>query len=106
MKKFLALTAALLALSSPAFALDLNSAKDKGLVGETSMGLIEAVSAATPDVKELVSSTNQGRMDVYKHTAAEQGVPVTEVQTLAAQKLFGMAAKGHYLKTSSGWMQK
>lgn len=106
MKKIIALTLALISISTAAFAMDLSSAKDQGLVGETSMGLIESVGSASPEVKSLVASTNAGRMEVYNATAQEQGVPVSEVQTLAAQKLFGMAAKGHYLKTSSGWIQK
>ena len=108
MKKIIALTIALITISTAAFAgnLDLTTAKDQGLVGETSMGLIEAVNNASADVNELVATTNAGRMDVYKNTAAEQGISVSEVQTLAAQKLFGMASKGHYLKTSSGWIQK
>jgi uncharacterized protein YdbL (DUF1318 family) len=108
MKKLIALTIALITITSAAFAgnLDLSSAKDQGLVGETSMGLIEAVKGASSDVNELVSSTNAGRMEVYKNTASEQGISVSEVQALAAQKLFGMASKGHYLKTSSGWIQK
>ena len=106
MKKFIALTLALITMTTAAFAADLTSAKSQGLVGETSQGLIEAVSSPSADIQDLVTSTNSGRMEVYKHTAAEQGIPVSEVQALAAQKLFGLAAKGHYLKTSSGWMKK
>lgn len=109
MKKitFLSALIALTFSSLPAFAMDLMTAKDKGLIGETDMGLVDAVNT-TPktDLSGLVQTTNKGRMDVYKATAAEQGISVTEVQKIAAQKLFNMAAKGHYLKTNGVWTQK
>ena len=107
MKKFIALSLALLALTpSFAFAMDLTSAKQSGLVGEKPDGLVGAVGAATTELNQLIIQTNDGRMSVYKDTAAKQGVPVSQVQALAAEKLYSLAGKGEFVMTNGSWVKK
>ncbi len=110
MKKLLALALAFgtiaLAMPTAAHALDLASAKQQGLVGEKSDGLIGAVSGGNAEVQKLVSETNAGRMAVYKDTAAKQGIPVGQVQSIAAQKLIGMTGPGGYVMTNGSWVKK
>ncbi len=109
MKKLFALTLALGAVAffmpSQAFALDLASAKQQGLVGEKPDGLVGAVSGGA-EVQQIVAETNAGRMKVYKDTAAKQGVPVEQVQAIAAQKLIGMAGPGQYVMSNGQWVKK
>ncbi len=107
MKKFIALAAAL-AVLAPAFAyaMDLSSAKQSGLIGEKADGLVGAVSSPSTEVNQLVIETNNGRMAVYKDTAAKQGVPVSQVQALAAEKLYGLAGSGEYVMTNGQWTKK
>jgi uncharacterized protein YdbL (DUF1318 family) len=101
----LALALAMLAVT-PAFALDLSTAKDKGLVGETREGLIAVVNPpADPDIRQLVERVNEGRMDVYQKTAKRQDISVDKVQKLAAQKLIKKAESGHYIKKNGGWVR-
>lgn len=108
MKKFLALALALAVLApSHAFALDLSSAKSSGVIGEKPDGLVGAVSPnASPEVQALVSATNQGRMAVYKDTSAKQGVPLSQVQALAAEKLFSLTGPGQYVQSNGQWVRK
>jgi len=107
MKKFIPLLLALAVLSPAiAFAMDLTTAKQSGLVGEKPDGLVGAVSSATTQINQLIIETNNGRMAVYKETAAKQGVPLSQVQALAAEKLIGMAGKGEYVMTNGGWAKK
>lgn len=108
MKKFLALTLALASLvPAQAFAMDLSSAKKAGYVGEKSDGLIGAVQAgSSPEVQALITETNAGRMAVYTDTASKQGVPVSQVQALAAEKLYSLTASGQYIMKNGAWVKK
>lgn len=87
--------------------ISLDAAKKQGLVGEQPDGLIGIVSGASPDVKQLVESTNSQRMEKYNKIAAKNGTPVSKVQAVAGQKLINGTAPGEYFKNSAGsWQQK
>ncbi|OIN87886.1 MAG: hypothetical protein AUJ12_00255 [Alphaproteobacteria bacterium CG1_02_46_17] len=87
--------------------MDLSTAKNVGLVGETSNGLVAAtLPNPSPEIASLVNRTNKGRLVVYKETAAKQSIPLEEVQKIAAQKIFNMAAKGEFLMIDGQWKQK
>ena len=111
MKKFIQTTlmAAIITTFSvgSAFAMDLSSAKSSGLVGEKQNGLIEAtLPNPSGDVTDLVNTTNAGRMDVYKQMAEKQGIPVKEVQAIAAQKIYDLAGPGEFLMKNGKWIKK
>ncbi len=106
MKKSIVLILALIVLMPlSAFAMDLSAAKQAGYVGEKPDGLIGAVSAPTAEIKALIAETNTGRLAVYNETAAKQGVPVSQVQALAAEKLYRMAS-GQYVMIEGAWVKK
>ncbi len=87
--------------------LDLTAAKRSGLVGEKPDGFIAALLPnPSSDVTDLVSRTNQGRLGVYRSTAVKEGIPVAEVQKIAAEKIFNLAASGEYLMINGQWVQK
>lgn len=87
--------------------MDLVSAKHAGLIGETSDGLVAAtLPNPSPEVTFLVNGTNRGRMTVYKQTAAKEGIPVYEVQKIAAQKMFSLATQGEFLMVNGQWIRK
>ena len=93
-------------LSTAAFALDLTAAKTQGLVGEMSNGLIGAVNNAT-GVDDLIQTVNSGRMEIYTQNAAEQKIPVNQVQAIAGKKLQSATPAGAYIQKPDGmWMQK
>lgn len=92
--------------ASTAFALDLQSAKSRGLVGEQPNGYIGAV-APSPDVNQLVSSINAQRRQAYANISKENGQPLNVVESLAAQKIYNGLARGEYYKSGDGsWKQK
>lgn len=99
---------ALFMTASIAFAaMSLDSAKKQGLVGEQPDGLVGIVGSASPDVKELVESTNSQRMEKYNAIAAKNGAPVSQIQAVAGQKLINGTAPGEYFKNAAGsWQQK
>lgn len=111
MKKLLQTTlmAAMISVFSAgsAFAMDLNSAKSSGLVGEKENGLVAAtLPSPSGDINDLVNTTNSGRMDVYKQMAAKQGIALKEVQAIAAQKIYDIAAPGEFIQKNGKWVKK
>lgn len=111
MKNFtkLILTSAvvLFAATSVSFAMDLATAKQEGLVGEQENGLVGLIDPNSPDaVQILVKQTNQGRLKVYNETAANQHIPVSQVQAIAAQKIISMTPGGQYIQRNGRWVQK
>lgn len=109
-KKFIArlflVALSICALSTAAFAMDLTSAKSSGLVGEMSNGLIGSVNGAT-GADDLIKSVNDGRMKIYTQNAAEQNIPVNQVQAIAGKKLQSATPAGQYIQDASGkWIQK
>lgn len=102
----------LLAISNVAYAqsISLEEAKLQGLVGERPDGLIGAVTVGpaglAADIQALISKVNAGRMQVYQETASKQGVPVSQVQGIAAQKLIQSTAPGQYIYRDGMWVKK
>ena len=111
MKKLLQATlmAAMISVftAGSAFAMDLSSAKSSGLVGEKENGLIAAtLPNPSSSITDLVNTTNSGRIDVYKQMSAKQGIPLTEVQAIAAQKIYDIAAPGEFIQKNGAWVKK
>lgn len=93
-------------LSNTAMALDLDQAKAQGLVGERQDGYIGQVSGGG-DVAALVSQINAERRAAYKNVATQNGIPISQVERLAAQKLIERAPAGTFVMDASGrWFKK
>jgi uncharacterized protein YdbL (DUF1318 family) len=110
MKKLVMLIGMLLSLSFSAltFAQSLDQAKADGLVGEKVDGYIAAVVPnPTPDLQALITSTNDGRRQVYADLAKRNNITVEEVGILSAEKLHAGAKSGEYIQSASGqWQRK
>ncbi|KLV05370.1 hypothetical protein ABT56_11660 [Photobacterium aquae] len=107
MKKCLLAVIALL-ISFHAYALNLQQAKDRGLVGETNTGLIAPVtSQPSNEVRKLVADVNKHRNEQYKKIAVSHGLSVKEVGHLAHKRAIEKTASGHYYQDASGkWLRK
>jgi len=105
---------ALLLIPGIAFALTLDEARARGLVGEDWTGYVAAVAAnPTPEVQALVTEVNAKRKSVYAKIAAETSTakdPVTadDVGRLGADKIFDKAEPGTYIRAAAGqsWQKK
>ena len=80
------LAACLLFFSSTLFALDLQSAKQQGLVVETPSGYLKTVKQSS-EVKALVSSVNAGRKKHYSKISKKTGASLKAVEQQAGAKL-------------------
>ncbi len=111
MKKYIQLSLLTLVMTlgfmGSAMAMDLNTAKHSGLVGEKQNGLIEAtLPNPSADLSELIATTNAGRMEVYKQMSDKQNIPLKEVQAIAAQKIYNLAEQGDFLMMNGKWVKK
>ena len=104
-KTFLTVAALAIALPQLAFALSLDEAKAKGLVGERQDGYLGAVSA-TPEVNALVKDINNKRRSFYQESAQKNGTSQAAVEALAGQKAQSLTPAGQYIQTGSGWVKK
>jgi hypothetical protein len=93
-------------LAAPVLAIDLESAKRQGLVGEQSDGYLGTV-RQSPEAAELARSVNQQRRQSYQDLAKRNGVSVDSVATLAGRKLVDRAPAGEYVRNAAGqWQRK
>lgn len=109
MKRLFAFLTVLLAVTAvPAWAISLDDAKAKGLVGERLDGYIGAVASnPSSEVANLVSSINAARKEEYAKIAARNGQPVSVVEKLAAAKLIERTSGGQYYMDKGGnWLKK
>lgn len=107
MKKLLTLfTCCLLLVAGSAFAIDLQAAKKKGLVGETPSGYLAAVKSPSAEVKALVGNVNTKRKQKYKEIAARNKTSLKAVEELAGKKAIEKSKAGSYVKQGGSWKKK
>lgn len=94
--------------SMTAVAMDLQHAKEMGMVGETQSGYLGIVNSAAPtDVKALVDDINNKRKSKYQEIAKSTGTSVSSVEMLAGEKAMARTPSGQYIMSPSGkWMKK
>jgi uncharacterized protein YdbL (DUF1318 family) len=96
-----------LAAAPAARALDLDTAKRQGLVGEQVDGFVGAVAPdPAADVRALVADVNARRRSSYEDIARKTGSPVEAVAALAAQKLIDRAPAGAWIGDGGRWYRK
>ena len=95
-----------LILSFSAFALELSDAKEQGLVGEQTNGLLGVVEVSQ-QAADLVKDINARRLVKYKQIAEKNAMTLEQVSILAGQKAIKKTPAGQYIQNSSGqWVVK
>jgi len=97
-------------VSGAAFAASLEEYKSQGLVGEQLNGLVGSVNTIpTAEVKSLIDSINNERVEKYKAVAKKNGLKLNQVQALAGKKLITQTPEGDglWVQNSGGyWVQR
>lgn len=88
------------------FAISLEEAKAKGLVGEKPNGYLGAVNASAPEVQALTNEVNQKRRQAYEEIAKRNRTPLDAVEALAGEKAIQNTKPGHLVEGPGGWMKK
>lgn len=90
----------------PVFALDLQAARESGVVGEKLDGYV-AVLKSSPDVEDLVKEVNAKRKEEYTRIAKEKNQSVEVVAKLASVQIIKNLKSGAFYQSSGGsWQQK
>ncbi len=95
-----------LVCTQPVFALSLEEAKTKGLVGENSTGYLGAVNPANSEAQALAEEINKKRRQAYQDIARRDGASVSTVESLAGEKAIEKTKPGNYVQGPGGWMKK
>ena len=107
MKTFLVFfTTCLLLIAQPVYAIDLQAAKDQGLVGETPSGYLAAVKSPSAEVTALIESINAQRKIKYTEIAARNNTSLQAVEQLAGKKAIEKSTPGSFVKMGGSWQQK
>ena len=97
----------LLATTVSVYAVDLQSAKSSGLVGEQLNGYLGIVDAsAGSDVRALVKDVNAKRKAKYTAIASQNSTSLETVELLAGKKAVEKTQSGNYIQTATGWKKK
>jgi uncharacterized protein YdbL (DUF1318 family) len=86
---------------------ELRAQKDRGAVGETYKGLVEAVKSGDSAADKLVAEENADREELFKVIASAEGTTPDVVANRLAARNFANAKAGDYLKGPDGtWKKK
>lgn len=105
-KLLLGVAVGCLLCAQPVFALSLEEAKTKGLVGEKSTGYLGAVDPGNPEAQALAEEINKKRRQAYQDIARRDGASVSTVESLAGEKAIEKTKPGNYVEGPGGWMKK
>lgn len=107
MKKIFAAIGLMMLLQS-AWAIDIDTAKEQGLVGEATSGLLEAVQQpASAEVRALIADVNKKRQAQFASTAKKTGTSVAQVANRFYELAIQKTARGHYYQDAAGrWKKK
>ncbi|MFP8966331.1 YdbL family protein [Pokkaliibacter sp. CJK22405] len=109
MKRFSLLVSVLAGLmfSAMVWALDIDSAKSQGLVGESNRGYLVAMVKGNNAVDSLVNDINEKRRQVYQRNASAAGVTLDVMEVRIGQRLYDKASGGEYVQNANGqWIKK
>ncbi|GIC77574.1 YdbL family protein [Moritella sp. F3] len=106
MKRIFSTLIILFAMSFSVQAIDLQSAKQAGLVGEQVNGYLGAVKPSG-EVNALIKEVNEKRKAKYQELATKHNVTVNAISARAAKKAMSMTEKGQFIESAPGqWKKK
>jgi hypothetical protein len=88
------------------YALTLEEAKAKGLVGEKVNGYLGLVVQGNAEAQALVREINQKRRQAYEDIARRDGVNLSAVEALAGEKAIEKTKPGNFIEGPGGWVKK
>lgn len=94
------------AVAFSAFALSLDEAKAKGLVGERPNGYLGAVNPSNTEAQAVIADVNQKRRQAYEDIAKRNRTDLRSVETLAGEKAIQNTKPGNFVEGPGGWVKK
>jgi len=96
----------LMALSAPASALDLDTARRNGLAGEVDNGLLAVPPGAAQDATALINDINNQRRAEYARVAAENNLQLGVVGSMMFEKIYTRLPAGTWVSIKGEWKKK
>jgi uncharacterized protein YdbL (DUF1318 family) len=106
MKRWIMTVLFLLLCGQTALALDLQTAKAQGLVGETPSGYLAQVQSGNGETAQLVHSINAQRKQEYEKIAQRNKTSLQAVEQLAGQQAMDKTPGGQYILVNGTWIKK
>lgn len=88
------------------YALDLQTAKAQGLVGETPTGYLAEVQRGNAEIAQLVQSINTQRLQQYREIAQRNNTPIQTVEQLAGKQAIEKTLPGQFVQIGGAWQKK
>lgn len=105
--KSLLIAATLLIASPLSFALTLDEAREKGMLGENASGYVEMTPRGNADAKAVMIEINSKRKSKYQAIANEQNTALSNIEKIAGEKITGKLPAGQFYKDVNGkWNKK
>jgi hypothetical protein len=96
----------LVSTALPAFALDLETARTKGLAGEVDNGLLAVPPGAGAEAQELITTINNSRRAEYAKVAAKNNLTLDAVGGMMYQKIYSRLPAGTWVQIQGRWIKK
>ena len=96
----------LIGLASPAFALDLETARSQGFAGEVDNGLLSVPPGAPADAQALITTINNSRRAEYAKVAAQNNLALDVVGGMMFQKIYARLPVGTWVQMQGKWAKK
>jgi|TARA_B110001454_G_scaffold118776_1_gene110881 uncharacterized protein YdbL (DUF1318 family) len=105
--KTLFIAATLLVASQLSFALTLDEAREKGMLGENASGYVEITPRGNADAKAVMEEVNTKRKAKYQAIANEQNIAIEKIEKIAGEKITEKLSTGQFYKDINGkWNKK
>jgi uncharacterized protein YdbL (DUF1318 family) len=105
--KFLLITFTLLVVSQISFALTLDEAQKKGLLGENASGYLAITPRSNAEATVLMNDINTKRKIKYQSIADEQKMDLKSIEKIAGEKITNKLKAGEFYKDTNGqWHKK
>jgi uncharacterized protein YdbL (DUF1318 family) len=105
--KSLFVAAALLVASQLSFALTLDEARNKGMLGENASGYVEMTPRGDASAQAVMDDINSKRKAKYQAIANEQNTALKNIEKIAGEKITSKLPAGQFYKDASGkWNKK
>jgi uncharacterized protein len=106
MKRYFVLIISLLLWCQTGFALDLQTAKMQGMIGETPTGYLAVVKAGNNEAAQLVQSINAQRRVEYQKIAQRNNTALQAVEQLAGKQAMEKTPDGQFILIEGTWKRK
>lgn len=90
----------------PALALDLETARAKGAVGEMDNGFLAIPPGAGNEAQALVSTVNNQRRAEYAKVAAQNNITPEVVGSMMFEKIYKRLPSGVWVQVQGKWTKK